>query len=516
MASMTLFVASSLKSVTVHANNNYYPKTFGPGNHTLSNLPSSGNIWIVPANDVTFASGYGSPVNVTTQNPSGSWKLDNDNYISITNGRSITLTGTKSGAPSYSTNSIYFRIGTGVSSYRMQYANATKEGLLSDYINSNYNSTVLAVRSSTNAVLYGVSYADGYEAPFQFVEYSNSSFSTVKKYFDEGDGYVYSNGTRYIALTATKKAYWYRVRAFGNGGTFSGQGGADNYYTPLASSTTTSINFDLSTLEEPVRTGYRFLGWGYTSDATTYYKDQSIPISATSQSSSSPTIYNLYAIWEAIEYNAYVKLGTGISSAMVQVDGVSKVDIRDSEYHRVVVNLTSTITIASIGLKSGYEKPYIVKFYTSSTSTTPTSTMSSSDDTVSYAYTASRVYAEITAGKKSIDLFYWDSASTDSLLIAKGQPISNMTAARWNRFKAKIAELAAAEGGSYSYSTVAKGDTFYATEFNSVRTAIMNRSGYGTLPAAQSSGNTVKAALFEGSGSLKTALNTAITHYNNS
>ena len=36
------------------------------------------------------------------------------------------------------------------------------------------------------------------------------------------------------------------------------------------------------------------------------------------------------------------------------------------------------------------------------------------------------------------------------------------------------------------------------------------------LPAAQSSGNAVKASLFEGSGSLKTALNAAITHYNNS
>lgn len=420
------------------------------------------------------------------------------------------------GGSSYSTNSIYFRIGAGISSYRMQYANATTEGLLSDYINSSYNSTVLAVRSGTNAALYGVSYADGYEAPFQFVEYSDSSFSTVKKYFDEGDGYVYSSGTRYIALTATKKAYWYRVRAFGNGGTFSGQGGADNYYTPLASSTTTSISFDLSTLEEPVRTGYKFLGWGYTSNATTYYKDQSIPISATSQSSSSPTIYNLYAIWEAIEYNAYVKLGAGISSAMVQVDGVSKVDIRDSAYHRVVVNLTSTITIASIGLQSGYGPPYTVRFYASATATTPSSSLSSSDTDVSYAYTTSRLYAEITATKESIDLFYWDSESTDSLLIAAGQPISNMTAARWNRFKAKIAELAAAEGGSYSYSTVASGDTFYATEFNAVRTAIMNRSSYGTLPAAQASGNAVKASLFEGSGSLKTALNAAITHYNNS
>lgn len=321
-----------------------------------------------------------------------------------------------SGGSSYSTNSIYFRIGTGISSYRMQYANATTEGLLSDYINSNYNSTVLAVRSGTNAALYGAYYEDGYGTPFQFVEYADSSFATVLKYFDEGDGYVYSSGTRYIALTATKLAYWYRVHAFGNGGTFSGQSGAEDYYTPLTSSTTTSVSFDLSTLEEPVRAGYKFLGWGYTSNATTYYKDQSIAISATSQSSSSPTIYNLYAIWE----------------------------------------------------------------------------------------------------KKTVDLFYWDSESTDSLLITAGQPISNMTAARWNRFKNKIAELAAAEGGSYSYSTVASGDTFYATEFNAVRTAIMYRSGYGTLPAAQASGNAVKASLFEGSGSLKTALNAAITYYNNS
>ena len=201
---------------------------------------------------------------------------------------------------------------------------------------------------------------------------------------------------------------------------------------------------------------------------------------------------------------------------MVQVDGVSKVDIRDSAYHRVVVKLTSTITIASIGLKSGYGPPYIIKFYASATATTPTSSLRINSTDVSYDYTTSRVYAEITATKGSIDLFYWSSASTDASLIAKGQPISNMTAARWNRFKAKIAELAEADGGSYRYSTVASGDTFYATEFNAGRTAIMNRSGYGTLPSAQASGNAVKAALCEGGGSLKTALNAAITHYNNS
>lgn len=362
-------------------------------------------------------------------------------------------------------------------------------------------------------------YAENYTYPVTASASSGTSSWTVVnengEYADRKISAPGSSGTRTVTLTATQDIkYYYKVHAFANGGYFSSAAETD-YYTPLKSSKVMTLDFDLSTLTTPKRTGYTFKGWGYTSNATTYYTDK-IQITVTSTSSSSPTIYNLYAIWEEMEYDAYVKLGAGISSAMVQVDGMSKVDVRDSAYHRVVVKLTSTITIASIGLKSGYGTPYTVKFYASASATTPSSSLSSSDVTVSYDYTTSRVYAEVTATKKSIDLFYWSNASTDASLIAKGQPISNMTASRWNRFKAKIAELAEAEGGSYNYSTVTSGDTFYATEFNSVRTAIMNRRGYGTLPAAQSSGNAIKAALFEGSGSLKTALNAAITHYNNS
>ena len=362
-------------------------------------------------------------------------------------------------------------------------------------------------------------YAENYTYPVTASASSGTSSWTVVnengEYADRKISAPGSSGTRTVTLTATQDIkYYYKVHAFANGGYFSSAAETD-YYTPLKSSKVMTLDFDLSTLTTPKRTGYTFKGWGYTSNATTYYTDK-IQITVTSTSSSSPTIYNLYAIWEEMEYDAYVKLGAGISSDMVQVDGMSKVDVRDSAYHRVVVKLTSTITIASIGLKSGYGTPYTVKFYASASATTPSSSLSSSDVTVSYDYTTSRVYAEVTATKKSIDLFYWSNASTDASLIAKGQPISNMTASRWNRFKAKIAELAEAEGGSYNYSTVTSGDTFYATEFNSVRTAIMNRRGYGTLPAAQSSGNAIKAALFEGSGSLKTALNAAITHYNNS
>ena len=388
-----------------------------------------------------------------------------------------------------------------------------------DLTNANVASTDFKVNVGKGGYLYiGIArYSENYTYPVTASASSGTSSWTVVNangvYSDRQISAPSSSGTRTVTLTATQDIhYYYKVHAFANGGYFSSSTETD-YYTLLAATREKTFYFDLSTLTTPKRAGYTFKGWGYTSNATTYYTD-TIQITVTSTSSLSPTIYNLYAIWEETEYNAYVKLGAGISSAMVQVDGVSKVDIRDSAYHRVVVKLTSTITIASIGLKSGYGTPYTVKFYASASATTPSSSLSSSDATVSYDYTINRVYAEITATKGSIDLFYWNSASTDASLIAAGQPISNMTASRWNRFKAKIAELAAAEGGSYSYSTVAKGDTFYATEFNSVRTAIMNRSGYGTIPAAQASGNAVKASLFEGSGSLKTALNAAIKHYN--
>lgn len=325
------------------------------------------------------------------------------------------------GGTSYTSNPIYFRTGTGVSSYRMQYANSTQTGL-TDGVTGRNTSTTLYVRSSTNASLIALDYESGYGAPYYFVEYTDSSFSTVKKTFTEGDANVYSSGTRYIKLFAS-----------------------------------------VSTV------------------------------------------------------TAYIKLGAGISSAMIYVDGSAKSDVRDKAYHAVTVSRNSRVEVRSIGLNSGYGRPYMFRFYGSSTSTTPSSYSESLDtDTPGYTYTSDRVYAEIVATKSSIDLFYWDSASTDGSLIKAGQPISNLTAARWNRLLAKIQELAQAEGGSYSYSGVTSGSTIYAATFNGARTAISNRTGYGTLPSTQSAGNEVKAALFEGTGSLKSALNAAITHYNNS
>ena len=562
MASMTLFVASSLKSVTVHANNSYYPQTFGPGTHTLSNLPSSGNIWIVPANDVTFASGYGSPVNVTTQNPSGSWKLDNDNYIAITDGRSITLTGTQGG--SHSSFNVKVVLGAGIKAVSWV-ANKT------DLTNSNVAHYDFTVDVGSRGYLYiGIAqYTENYTYPVTASASSGTSSWTVINangvYADREIRAPGISGTRTVTLTATKTPTYVYARFYANGGSWSS--GSDPYTESVESGSYASTETPSGRV---YRSGDRLLGWSTSSTATsaTYSTNEAIgPLGAS---------ISLYAVWEEnpyitldagdgrfgtdryvyfhIDYGGYVYfsnynptragyalIGWSATSGATSptygpTDYVGPLYGSSYKFYAVWQQSTATITLIGNGGKwddatgiiqltrnvgdvlnfgsyssltrTGYT---LLGWSANSAATSATYGVNGTVDVGASDATYYAVWQKITIG-----LFYWNSASTDASLIAAGQPISNMTATRWNRFKAKIAELAEAEGGSYSYSTAASGDTFYATEFNDVRTAIMNRSGYGTIPAAQASGNAVKASLFEGSGSLKTALNAAITHYNNS
>lgn len=128
--------------------------------------------------------------------------------------------------------------------------------------------------------------------------------------------------------------------------------------------------------------------------------------------------------------------------------------------------------------------------------------------------------------KNQISLFYWDGAnseanSNDKLLIAKGQPVGNITGGQngnWNRLKAKIAELRKAQGGSWSYSTVSSGAPMTASEFNDVRSGIDACDGHGTLPSAVGPNSIIYAHYFQSTtanpNSLKSAINTAITTYN--
>ena len=500
---LTFRCGDGISKFVVHvSNDNRFPQTISKtSGQTWSGIAQGARCWI---DGIVYKSGY-SGARAKCSETGNDWSLVTDNTVGTNKSRNVTVYATKSTA----TYNVKVVFGDGIK----QVGFGVNTTAVSNLANHDFTANVGA-----DGYLYIsiADYFDKYSYPVT-ASSGSSSWTVINANGTYSDHYISapsSAGTRTVTLTATEyNTYYYNVHVFANGGKFSD--GSSDYYTGVASSSTVSIEYSLVGLEKPTRAGYTFLGWGYSSNASQYYTD-TITISATSQSSGNPTIYNIYAIWTKTEYDAYIRMGAGISSMSVYVDGALKSYITDNAYHKLTVNLISTITVKGIAKKTGFEKPYTVKFFASSTSTTPTGYFDSSDDEVTYSYFTERKYTEISAKKTAIDLFYWNNATWDAANIKAGQPISNMTATRWNRFKAKIAELATAEGGSYSYSTVAKGDTFYATEFNSVRTAIMNRSGYGTLPAAQASGNAVKASLFEGSGSLKTALNSAITHYNNS
>ena len=393
---------------------------------------------------------------------------------------------------------------------------------------------------------------------------TSHSVGTIYTYDEMRSGCTFMDSNTIPAAGGGGPTYVY-ARFYANGGSWSS--GSDPYTESVESGSYASTATPSGRV---YRSGYRLLGWSTSSSATsaTYGTNEAIgPLGAS---------INLYAVWEEnpyitldagegrfgtdqyvyfhIDYGGYIYFSNynptragytligwsatrgATSPTYGPTDYVGPLYGSCYKFYAVWQQSTATITLNGNGGKwddatgiitltrnvgdvlnfgsyssltrAGYT---LLGWSASSAATSATYGVNGTVDVGASDATYYAVWQKIT-----IDLFYWDSASTDAGLIAKGKPISNMTAARWNRFKAKIAELAAAEGGSYSYSTVASGDTFYATEFNSVRTAIMNRSGYGTLPAAQASGNAVKASLFEGSGSLKTALNAAITHYNNS
>lgn len=519
MATLYCRLGTGVESYVVHASYSTATDPYPNGatittSWTLSHVKDNSTITI-RASETECESGYTFPVYVYTSTNGSSWtQVDYLQSGTVTfnvgTGTKYVRVGpaTKGSSTSYKVKVV---LGTGISqvSYGINTASLTTGPVGSDFTAN--------VGSKSGYVYIGISrIASGYTYPVTATD-GSSTWTVINANGIYNDHYISapsSGGTRTVTLTATKDTRrYYQVHAFANGGKFSD--GTTDYYTDLAASATVSIDFDLSTLKTPSRGGYTFKGWGYRSDATQYYTN-TIPISATSQDSNDPTIYNLYAIWAKTEYTCYIKIGTGINSASVYVDGALKSDIRDKVYHAITVNYDSTIMVSSIAKATGYARPYIFKFYQTSTSTTPTSTLERDTDTPSYTYSTSRFYAEITATKSTIDLFYWQNSTWDAANIKKGQPISNLTATRWNNLMAKIQELAEAEGGSYSYSRVSSGATIYASSFNAVRTAISNRTGYGTLPTTQSKGNSVKAALFEGSGSLKSAINAAINHYNNS
>ena len=469
------------------------------------------------------------------------------------------------GGTTYTTYGLNLRTGDGIASYNVRYLGSSGSSYNTASVSNPSASTVCWTRKNTNLEVTSISYSSNYGAPYYFKEYTDSTFSTVKKTFDDNDGYVYSSGTRYVKLFATKKVTYVNVRYYKNGGTWSS--GSDPYTDIVESG---SYSSTATPSERLSRTNYRLLGWSTSPSATaaTYGTNEAIgPLGAD---------LTLYAVWQENPYitldagegrfgterYTYFHIGYGdyvyfsryvptrygynligwsatqgsTSPTYGPSDAVGPLYGSNYTFYAIWQKTTATITLngngglwdASTGvLTVTMDVGDTLSFskYASltrtgyihlgwSTSKTATSATWGVNGSVTVGATDATYYA--VWQKKSVDPFYWDSEVWDAANIKKGMPVSGMTAARWNRLLAKIRELSELQGKSFSYSQVSAGGTFYALTFNDARTGVLNLSGHGSLPAAQAKDNDVKASLLEGSGSLKSALNAAINYYNNS
>lgn len=557
---LTFRTGTGIQSYVVHvSNDDRFPQTISTTTATSWYVTTGATCWI---DTISYESGYSGAM-AKCDAVGNSWSLTEDKYVGTSTYRDITVYATAS-SPSYTSNPIYFRTGLGVSSYTMQYANSSQTGL-SDSVTGRTSSTTIYVRSGTNAKLLRLTYEDGYGAPYYFIEYTDSTFSTVKKYFDDNDGNVYSSGTRYVKLFATQQTSYVTVSYYRNGGTWSS--GSDPYEDVIESG---SYSGTATPSGRVSRTNYRLLGWSTSPSATTatYGTNEAIgPLG---------TDLDLYAVWQELPYitldagegqfgtdryvyfhidygdylyfsrytptrDGYELLGwSAVQGATSPTYGPNEAvgPLYGSSYKyyavwqksraTVTLNgnggkwsdadaiLTVTLDVGDVLAFSKYASIARAGYTHLGWSTSPSATSAAwgVNGSVTVGATDATYYA--VWQKKAVDAFYWESGAWDAANIAKGQPVSNLTAVRWNRLLAKIQELAEAQGGSFSYSTVGSGGTIYATTFNAARLGISNRTGRGTLPDTQNAGDAVKAALFEGSGSLKAALNTAIDYYNNS
>ena len=246
------------------------------------------------------------------------------------------------------------------------------------------------------------------------------------------------------------------------------------------------------------RNGYKLLGWSASDTATTATYDRNGWVTV-----GNSTVQRYYAVWQKSEATITLYGNGGLWGGNLQHRSLKK-------------NVGDVINLADYGPNG---TPPLGRAYYSligwSTSSTGTVTLGINGKIIVGAADAS-YYA---IWKPHIELFYWDggTGATDDSIIAKGLPVTNLTASRWNKFKKKINEITQAQTGKvWSYTTTYPEDPITAIEVLNARNAIAALNGHVPLPTATQLApeKEILASYFNGKGSLKDALNIVISNYN--
>lgn len=383
---------------------------------------------------------------------------------------------------SYNTGTrVYLRCGIGISSYIVQYTDY--DGIVTNKTISSTSNTYIDVKKNSTIYASSPNYVTDYEGPYHFQQWSTDFGSVTTE--NIGTDVTVGSTSLYLKLVGIHRPW--KVTYDANGGTWTSSVTNPELVEYLGKASIADYSLAVS------RKNYKLLGWftsatGGTQWAATNIVQQDI---------------TLYAHWELTIATITLYGNGGLWGGNLQYRSFEK-EVGD------IINLADYGPNGTPPLGRAYYS--LVGWSTSSTGTAAWDV----NGTITVGATDASYYA---VWEPHIELFYWDggTGSADSSIIAKGLPVTNLTASRWNRFKKKINEITQAQTGkAWSYTTIYPGDSITAIEVLNARNAIAALNGNVPLPTATqlATGKKILASYFNGKGSLKDALNIVISNYN--
>ena len=278
---------------------------------------------------------------------------------------------------------------------------------------------------------------------------------------------------------------------------FDANGGTDAP-DPITQNIRTSFNIPAKV---PKRDGYVFNGWYTPSDTGPYWSNDSITLTAD---------LTLRATWRIKTDTLYLKVGTGITSFDVSYYSASGnlISLTVTENQTVEAKDGTVVTFVNAQQQPTYVSPYGYIYPDADFPDYSNPLEAGSSFTITQS-----MNMEARANKASVTLFAYHEDG-DVNYFQPGLPVHlALTATAWNALKAKVKEVREIwqdPEAPYLDIQVGAGTEITAIEFNSMRTVIGNTTNHGDLPPAVEQGGIIYASLFNGSSSLKSAINESI------
>ena len=221
----------------------------------------------------------------------------------------------------------------------------------------------------------------------------------------------------------------------------------DSYNIPSATSTEsgTNVNITLPTSADtsyiPVRSGYQFLGYAHSSNATSpaYNSGDPVVVYSTSTYRESPAVKTLYVVWEDKEYTVQIQADESIRSFEYTYIKEGKEQSYTSSKPTASIEADpGTKVVLSVIPNDGYDYPVIVTSYTNALLTTVDGTWSLSNDNTIDVNRNRYITLSATAGERT---YYYRADYICDGEIVGSSPVMSVTGADDSGYTVYVDEI---------------------------------------------------------------------------